>query len=174
MSFFKTDYKEVGDGNFTPIPEGEYEAVISEAKKETFKSGNEGVKLTLTIRTDVDQPGQKRKVFDNLTITEKAMFKFQQVTKAAGFPEGMDFPSVEAFIKAVTFKAVRVIIKHEMYNGNPQDRVGFYKEATVPYTGSPSGGPAANPFATGSTPPPADNDAPPAPPTGDVKPPWEQ
>lgn len=168
MSFFTTDYKDVQ--SFDPVPPGEYECIISEVKPQKFSTGAEGLSVQLTIRSDVDQPMGKRKLFDNLVTSEKAMFRFQQVAKAARLPEGQNYPTRAAFAKAILHKAVRVRVKHEEYQGKTQERVNFYMEPQEEYTGDPiNGGPAGNPFEAA---PPSEVDAPPT--TEGIKPPWEQ
>lgn len=170
MSFFTTDYRDVD--TFDPIPPGEYECIISDVETTKFSTGSEGLKLTLTIRSDVDQTGAKRKLFDNLVASEKAMFRFQQVSKAAKLPEGLEYPTLVDFAKAILHKAVRVRVKHEMYNGEARERVSFYKEPEHEFTGDPvNGGPSANPFEVETS---SDVSAGAIPNLDEIKPPWEQ
>jgi len=64
MGFLRTDYSNTGD--FAPLPIGEYECFVSEAKIAESSNGNPMVKVTLTVRDDVEQAGGKRKLFDNI------------------------------------------------------------------------------------------------------------
>jgi len=139
---FTVNHQEAG-GSFEPIAPGTYEAVITEVSIETFKTGSEGVKITLTIRADVDQRFTKRKLFDNCVYSEKSIFKFQQYTKAVQVPEGTNVDSLEQFKALILYKPVSVKVTNEEYNGKMQDRVQYVDVATVPYN-SPDG--AANPF----------------------------
>jgi hypothetical protein len=128
MSFLKTNKDEAG--GFGVLTPGEYEVVISEVKKTTAKeSGNEMLALQLTVRSNVDQLHKKRKIFDNLVVSEKAMFKFHNLAMAL-FGEGSEFESLDAFKKAITNQYVRVLIKNEnnTYKGETKlvDRVVNY------------------------------------------------
>ena len=153
MSFLRTDYSNIG-GGFEPLPIGEYECIISEVKVDKSQSGYDMLKLTLTIRDDVPQHGQKRKFFDNIVAMEKTMWKFNAIAKAAGLPAGQEFETIGDFAKAIQYKPVRVKNKHEEYNGSKQDRIAYYMESKVqaPAGGVAAGNPFADPFAGGSTP----------------------
>lgn len=128
MSFLRTNYDDVNSG-FAALPIGEYECFISEVKMAQSKNGNDMIKVTLTVRDDVEQEGVKRKFFDNLVVMESMMWKFQQVSKAAQLPVGEDFATPEEFAKAIQYKPVRIKNKHEQYNGEAQDRVAWYAES---------------------------------------------
>jgi hypothetical protein len=144
MSFLKTNPNEAG--GFGPLTPGEYEVVISEAKSAKSQSGNDMIKLTLTVRSNVPQLHQKRKIFDNLVVSEKAMFKFHNLSMAL-FGEGTEFATLEDFRKAIANQYVRVLIKTEQntHNGvtRDQDRVVTYKE---PQDGSGSEVSSGDPF----------------------------
>jgi hypothetical protein len=163
MSFFTTDHNEAGN-MFDPVAPGKYEAVITQAEVTAAKeSGNPMIKVTYTIRSDVDQRFQKRKLFDNYVASEKAMFKFQQAAKAIGMPQGSQVGSIEEFAKMILFRAVKITVanKKEVYQGEERvrDNVTFVDEPSVPYNGG--NGPAVNPF-----------EVPPG--VEDETPPWEQ
>ena len=153
MIFLRTDYSNIG-GGFEPLPIGEYECIISEVKIDITQSGYSMLKLTLTIRDDVPQHGQKRKFFDNVVAMEKTMWKFNAIAKAAGIPAGQEFATIGDFAKAIQYKPVRVKNKHEEYNGSKQDRIAYYMESKVqaPAGGAAAGNPFTDPFAGGSTP----------------------
>lgn len=113
---FKYDPNEASSG-FELIEKGEYEAFISDAEVVTFQSsGNPGIKLTFTIRDDI--PGQKfgkRKLWQNLSTSPKAMFMFHTIAKAVGLPEGWNAESLEQYRDAVQSKPIRLMIgqRHE-------------------------------------------------------------
>lgn len=119
MSLFTVNHNEAGSG-YEPLAEGKYECLISEASVTTFNSGAEGIKVTLTVRSDVGQAGAGRKIFDNLVLTPKAMFKFQQYSKAIELPNGAKIAKLETFVNEIFGKAVLVTVKNETseYNGN--------------------------------------------------------
>lgn len=165
MGFFTTDHDEAKN-KFTPVKPGKYEVVVSESKVDTAKtSGNPMIKVTYTIRSDVDQEFQKRKVFDNFVATEKTMFKFQQAAKAMGFGQGQDIPSIEWFANQLLYKAFKLTIrnKKDTYQGEERirDEVSFIDAPSVPYSGSQNGG-NADPFNVPTDAdfiPPSDDDA---------------
>jgi hypothetical protein len=134
MGFLRTDYSEVG--GFGALPIGEYECIISEVKMTKSSTGKDMVKVTLTVRDDVEQEGKKRKFFDNFVVQENMMWKFQQVSKAAQIDQGVDVESPEHFAQLIQYKAVCIKNKHEEYNGDKQDRVAFYMEPKVAGGGS--------------------------------------
>lgn len=145
-SFFTTNSGEAGGGEFTPVPEGVYEAIASEIEIKTFNSGNKGLSVKYTIRDDVDQEAKKRIIFDNLVVTEKAMFKFHQVAKAIPELDGKDFKDedhlLKEFAKTMKGKPVKVNIKHDPTRDTFIERVqGLAK------SGLSAGGSGANPFA---------------------------
>jgi hypothetical protein len=136
MSFLKVNHKEAEGNNnreFTPIAEGDYEAIISEAKIGKSQSGNDMITITLTIRDDVNQQFAKRKIWDYLVYTEKAKFKLQQVAKALKIPDGTNIETIQDFAKAILYSSIRIAIKNreEEYNGQKKTRdyVAAYKEA---------------------------------------------
>lgn len=131
MSFLKVNPDNAG--GFSPIKPGKYEVVISEVKKDKAKSsGAEMLKLTLTIRSNVDQEFKKRKVFDNLVVSENAMFRFDQVAVACGYGKDHDFATIDEFAKAIRGQVVAVTIKNETYDGKIQDRVAQYHVSEYP------------------------------------------
>ena len=128
MGFLRTDYTDVNTG-FAPLPIGEYECIVSDAKVAETSTGKTMLKCTLTVRDDVEQEGQKRKFFDNIVEQENMMWKFQQVAKAAQLPPGEDLATIEDFAAAILYKPVRIKNKHEVYNEEKQDRIAYWLEA---------------------------------------------
>lgn len=145
MTYFQINHDDAQD--FTPIPVGSYEAIISSVEVKTASSGNKMLSLVHTIRDDVSQEAKKRKVFDNLVVTEKAMFRFQNIAKATAMPNGASFDSEEAllngFAKHLKGKPLRITIKHD------NNRTTFI-EQVAGYAPSEEAGtnplPSSNPF----------------------------
>ena len=137
MNFLKINHEEAGNNEYEIIAEGDYECIIAEADVAESKSGNPMLKLTITVRNDVKQPHRKQKLWDYLVVTEKTMFKFQQVGKAVQLPNGKDFKTLEDFRLAILYKAVKIKVVHEdnTYNGETkkQARIKAYSVATVEY-----------------------------------------
>lgn len=134
MGFLKTDYSNTGD--FAPLPVGDYECIVSATEMKVASSGNTMIKVTLTVREDVEQKGQKRNFFDNLVVQDNMMWKFNQVAKAAQLAEGEDVDTPEEFAAAILYKPVIIRNKHEQYNGENQDRVASWKVSNLEGSGS--------------------------------------
>ncbi|MED2699457.1 DUF669 domain-containing protein, partial [Bacillus thuringiensis] len=89
---FTVDHSQAAE--FEVIKPGEYEVMVVNYELKQAESGNNRVIVDYEIRSDVDQPFQGQKIlFDNFTVTEKAMWRFQAASKAAQFPDGMQFSS---------------------------------------------------------------------------------
>jgi hypothetical protein len=127
MGFLKTNYEDVND--FAALPIGDYECIVSEVKMVETSTKKQMVKVTLTVRDDIEQGGKKRKFFDNLVVQDNMMWKFQQVSKACDFPADTDFASPEEFASAIQYKNVIIRNKHEVYNDETQDRVANWKQS---------------------------------------------
>jgi hypothetical protein len=127
MGFLRTDYSNTGD--FAPLPIGEYECIVSKTEVAQTSTGKPMLKVTLTVREDVEQAGQKRKFFDNMVEQENMMWKFNQVAKAAQLEEGLDLETLADFGNAILYKPVRIKNKHEVYNGETNDRIANWKES---------------------------------------------
>jgi hypothetical protein len=119
MSFFTFDKNQSSN----VIAPGNYEVFITECKHATFGSGAQGFKLSLTIRTDVEQAHGKQKLFENLVMGENTMFKFHQLLGALGFEDGTSFETEQAFQQAVLNQALRVKVINEPYNGETVARI---------------------------------------------------
>lgn len=152
MSFFSFDPEKVTEnrGTFQPLPIGEYEVVISEVEVgESAQKKTPQIKMTLTVREDVEQPGKKRKIFQTLYFTEKTVEMNQRALKAMGVGAA-NFETIVDVAKAIQYKAVRVKIKHEEYEKDGEtkitERVHYYNPTQYPIG---SAAPSKDPFAGG-------------------------
>lgn len=127
MGFLKVDYSE--GGSFDVLPVGEYECMVSEVKVTESSTGKPMLKATLTIRDDIEQNGQKRKLFDNMVEQDNMMWKFQQVAKAVKVPEGADIATLADFATAIQFRPVRVAVGQRTYNDELQNNIKAWKES---------------------------------------------
>lgn len=146
MGFLKTDYSEVN--GFEPLPIGDYEVFISEAKVVESSTGKPMIKVTLTVRDDIEQEGKKRKFFDNMVHQDNMLWKFQQVGSAVQIPEGIDLDTIHDFAAAILYKPAAIRNKHREYNGEKQDTVGFWKKSK--YGGTFGGGESTGEFDGGT------------------------
>lgn len=149
VGIFTVNGKEAG--GFEAFAPGEYEVIISEAKATESANGNPMVKVTLTVRNDVDQANQKRKIFENYVQTPAAMFKFQQVAKALGWEDGKQINSLDEFANEILYQAVRVKTNIRTSSGyEPSTNVIAYKPSEFAYDGA--GGQVNDPFSTDGAP----------------------
>lgn len=130
MGFLRTDYSNVNDG-FAPLPIGDYECIVSAVEVTSSSTNKPMLKVTLTVRDDIEQEGQKRKFFDNIVEQENMMWKFQQVAKAAQFPEGIDVESLTHFAELLQYKPVAIRNKHEVRDGEKRDVIGTWKQSKL-------------------------------------------
>lgn len=128
MGFLRTDYSDVNTG-FKPLPIGEYECIISEVKVSESSTGKPMLKVTLTVRDDVEQEGGKRKFFDNVVEQENMQWKFQQIAKACALEEGLDIETLADFAGAIQYRNVRIKNKHEVRDGEKQDKIAYWLES---------------------------------------------
>lgn len=157
MALFTVNHK-AASGDFEPLPIGTYECIVTEVRFSTSQGAKTKdapvVQVTLTIRDDVQQEGQRRKFFDNLIIHPNTEWRVQQFCRALGIPDGKTFDSLEDFGKEIIYKAVRVQNRHEKGNDDRlRDRVDRYLPSEAPARSVPQ----ADPFSIGTPVPPGDS-----------------
>ena len=81
---------EMLDDQFSPLPAGEYEAVVEKIETKLSAKGDEYLAMTLNV---VDDSGQGRKIFDNFHLwnpsaqaVEISQRRMGALFKASGFP----------------------------------------------------------------------------------------
>ncbi|MGR3774609.1 DUF669 domain-containing protein [Bacillus paramycoides] len=127
---FKVDHSQATE--FEVIKPGEYEVTVVNYELKQAESGNNRVIVDYEIRSDVEQPFQGQKIlFDNFTVTDKAMWRFQAASKAAQFPDGMQFGSYKEWADAFLNKALRVVVGEREYNGKKYPQVNGFKVSEV-------------------------------------------
>lgn len=137
MTIFKIDHEQAGN-DFEIVKPGEYEVTVFNYEMSTASSGNQRITVDYEIRSDVDQPSQGQKIlYDNFTVTEKAMWRFQQVSKAAQFPNGLEFKSYKEWADTLLGKPLRLVVGEREYNGKKYPEVKAFKvsEATASTSG---------------------------------------
>ncbi|MGR7976556.1 DUF669 domain-containing protein [Bacillus velezensis] len=124
---------------FEPIKPGEYEATAINFEGKTAASGNQRLVVDYEIRSDVEQACQGQKIlYDNFTVTDNAMWRFHQASKAAGFPNGMKFKDHIEWANAFLNKPIRLVVGEREHNGKKYPEVKAFKpsQAPAPDTGS--------------------------------------
>ncbi|WP_043982256.1 DUF669 domain-containing protein [Priestia megaterium] len=127
---FKVDHSQANE--FVVVEPGEYEVTVINYELKKAESGNNRVVVDYEIRSDVDQAFQGQKLlYDNFTVTEKSMWRFQAASKAAQFPDGMQFNSYKEWADAFVNKSLRVIVGEREYNGKKYPEVKGFKVSKV-------------------------------------------
>lgn len=127
---FKVDHSQANE--FVVVEPGEYEVTVINYELKKAESGNNRVVVDYEIRSDVDQAFQGQKLlYDNFTVTEKSMWRFQAASKAAQFPDGMQFNSYKEWADAFVNKSLRVIVGEREYNGKKYPEVKGFKVSEV-------------------------------------------
>ena len=130
---FGTNYEGIPQGGGL-VPQGNYEAIITNAEIRQTKNGKYKVGLTLTIRNDIQQDCQNRALFIDIwrkrepTAADEQVdgFNFAQlmaVSRAAQIPSGQSFESLEQFLQALCGRCLIATVKHETYNGETTAKV---------------------------------------------------
>jgi len=92
------------------LPEGEYDAVVYEAREKTSQAGNPMVELMLTV---YGPEGATVTIFDNLVSTPRALWKLRHFMESAG----LDFSRGELLPDDVKDKNVRIHTQIEKQTG---------------------------------------------------------
>lgn len=130
---FGTNYEGIPTGGGL-VPQGDYEAIITNAEIRQTKNGKYKVGLTLTVRNDIQQDCQNRVLFIDIwrkrepTPADEQVdgFNFAQlmaVSRAAQIPSGQSFESLEQFLQALCGRCLIATVKHETYNGETTAKV---------------------------------------------------
>src|SRR5699024_4061817 len=101
MSFLTTDYSNVQPSGYEPLPTGEYEMILANAKEDATPSGAETLQIDLIVRNDITIVSSliascskfaNRHVFmDNWKRKVTHQYDldcFMHILKAGGVPEG--------------------------------------------------------------------------------------
>lgn len=137
MTLFKTNYKNVNSnqGNYEPIPAGDYEMLIASASEEVAKTGTQSIVFKMVVRNDLDQalPSTNGKYHNRVVWVRTWKSKdtgeynedvFQHILWAIGVPEGTEINSLEQFFNIVWNKPVKapVYIEENEYQGKKSKR----------------------------------------------------
>ena len=138
---FNVNYDEAKNTNI--IPEGEYEVVIREAKISTNSNNKEYIDVPMIVRNDVEQKYQNGYIWHALwkrktpSAADEAVggysnYEIQALSKAVKFNNGDTFNSLDEWMDKLAGRTLRVIIKHEEYNGKTQAKVRSVSETQYP------------------------------------------
>lgn len=120
MSFLTTDYSDLQDNTFGPLPEGDYELVIKQADLRSSKAGREYMNFQMVVRNDLDKVPELEKTnakYHNRVLfasifTDKETNKYNTddlmyYLKAAQVPEGTQFNDIQQFMDTLVGKPIR-------------------------------------------------------------------
>ncbi|MFJ7888425.1 DUF669 domain-containing protein [Lysinibacillus xylanilyticus] len=128
---FKINHEEAGTG-FELIAKGDYEVTVINYETKNEPGKNPRITVDYEIRSDVPQSHQGQKIlYDGFTITEKAMWRLQAISKAAKFPNGLSFNSYKEWADTLLNKNLVITVGHREYNGNTYPEVKGFKESQV-------------------------------------------
>lgn len=140
MGFMTVDHSKAQQGRYLP-PEGIYECLIKEVKFDTTKGGTEYLHISLEVRDDVQQEGQGESIDwpvwrkKEPTRNDPAGFPagtIQHISRVVKFDNGVNFETIDDWMKALTKKPIRVEIKHDEYQGNVRAKVAYVYETEAP------------------------------------------
>ena len=104
------------------LPEGEYQAVVSDAVEKQSKAGNEMIELKLSVW---DQAGNQRSIVDRLIVMDSCMWKIHDFCESAGLMDEYKSGSLTAF--ACLDKNVHCKIVRKAQEGfDPKNEVKSY------------------------------------------------
>lgn len=119
---FQYDPKEAGN---KLVPDGEYEAVVSEAEETTSKKGSAMIKLMVKIWAR----GETFHIPDYI-VSPSGLWKLRQLVTAIGMPDAFDKGSIEA--KSLIGKNCLAFVRTR------KDETGKYQDQNVISKYSPS------------------------------------
>ncbi|QFR23723.1 DUF669 domain-containing protein [Schleiferilactobacillus harbinensis] len=146
MAFLTTDYSKNTSGDYSPIPQGEYEMVIAAAHEDATKSGAEYLDIQFTVRNDLDaalpetngkyhnrhvwMPNWKRKATGLYDMNQ-----LQYVLEAVGVPEGTPIDTIQDFCSVLYHKPVKVYVKvqHDEYDDTDKNTVAPWSVKPTDY-----------------------------------------
>jgi hypothetical protein len=140
MAFLKqnnTRAKE-NDNAFGPIPAGEYELLVTEAKhrnghKNNGTEGTPNINITFTVRSDVDQAAKGRKLFHTFWISNKSeasleacLNMIESFGHKVGVPDGVEFDTPQQWADFIVGKPVKAKVIIGEYNGNENNEIKYF------------------------------------------------
>lgn len=123
-------------GAFAPVPQGQYDVVISSAEATKSSTGKTMFKVKYKI---VGGPNNDRQVFNNVTLSPEnpnALNYFFRDMKNMGLTQEFfaASPSPDSVASALLGKRCRIQVNHREYNGEMRDNV----EKILPSVGGPA------------------------------------
>lgn len=115
---FTYDQTQYEAKDFGILPEGDYRVRISDVVEKTFKSGNQGLEITLAVN------GHKSHLWFYLVINQADLKQTNQRIGAFFDSFGITNPNLGAY-KSWVGKVGAVKVKHDEYNGDKTAKVAY-------------------------------------------------
>lgn len=126
MGKFDPNTHDTGDREV--VPAGTYLVHLDTFERRTSESSRKDyLAMEFVI---LSGPYKGRKVFDNMSLNEKALWRLAQLCKAVGFMEEFDLDDDEAVAEALQEKKFALRTKTETYQGDKRSRVHSFKPAS--------------------------------------------
>lgn len=127
---------ESGADKHEPLPEGDYEVAVEKAELRTLQSGKIKISLWLRVRSDVEQEGKGRVVFDDIWKEKEhpEFFNRKRLNAILGALETKDgtvFDTIQDVLSAIQGGHViaHVVQEFDDRRGETINRVKFYNKS---------------------------------------------
>ena len=115
---FTYDQTQYEEKDFSILPEGDYRVRITDVVEKTFKSGNQGLEITLAVN------GHKSHLWFYLVINQADLKQTNQRIGAFFDSFGITNPNLGAY-KSWVGKVGAVAVKHDEYNGDKKAKAAY-------------------------------------------------
>ena len=137
---------ESGNEKHDPLPEGDYEVTAEKAELRTLQSGKIKISLWLRVRSDVEQEGKGRVIFDDIWREKDHPEFFNRkrlnaILGALGTKDGTVFDTIQDVLLAIQggHMIAHVVQEFDDHRGETVNRVKFYhKSKTKPQSLAPA------------------------------------
>lgn len=128
----KYDSSKATEGQFAPLPAGDYECIIESGAVKKGSTGNEYIDFKLKVRDDVDgQAYGGRVLWGKLHFTEASHGILMGFLKNIGTPEGKEFPTIESLKDYAVGKAISARVKITQWKGEDRNEVAYMNASKV-------------------------------------------
>lgn len=114
------DFTGVESNSFDPIPKGTYHATIFEVTQKETKKGDPMLVFQFKI---VEEKQNNRRAFLNHVIQPNTLWSLKNTLVAAGYTQEDLSGSLDLDLDDMCGRVVRIVIGHEVYEGETRDRI---------------------------------------------------
>lgn len=120
--------------NYDLLKEGEYEVFIEKAAIKTLSTGSQKISLQLRVRSDVEQEGKNRVIFEDIwKEKENPQFfnrkRLNQILGTQHFEDGKEFRDIDDLLQTITGAnlIVKVGVDFDDYYKRDTNYISYYK-----------------------------------------------